>query len=510
MAYRFLTLCAAAALITASPADAKLTASASIDTRAAGVRIAPEIYGQFSEQLGEGITDGIWVGENSPIPNIRGYRRDVVEALQALHVPVLRWPGGCYADTYHWRSGIGPRAQRPVTLNKWWGNNEEHNAFGTHEYFDFAELIGTRTFLNVNVGTGTAGEANDWVEYVTSGSNSTLAQQRRANGRQQPWKIDYAGIGNEMWGCGGNLTADQYAPLLRIFGTFVRQDKGPKIVAVGASADDYGWTEEMMKSRDKMDVLGLHYYTLPTGNWDHKGAAVGFTKVEWLATFAQTRRMEELISRHSAIMEKTDPQKKVALAVDEWGTWYDTPPGAPALRQENTLRDALVAATNFNIFHRHADRVRMTNIAQMVNVLQAMILTDGPRMVRTPTYYAFQMYLPFQGATSLPVAVNSPSENAGSTQIPALDVTAARSSDGALHVGIVNVDPDQTAEIELDLAKAGGALSGELLTAPAMDARNRFGAPEQVHPVPFHGARWAGGKLRVEMPAKSVVVLTIK
>jgi alpha-N-arabinofuranosidase len=507
---RFLVTSAVLGLVAAYPAEASLNASATIDTRAAGVRIAPEIYGQFSEQLGEGITDGIWVGENSAIPNIRGYRRDVVEALKALHVPVLRWPGGCYADTYHWRDGIGPQAQRPITLNKWWGNNEEHNAFGTHEYFDFAELIGTKSFLNVNVGTGTAGEANDWVEYVSSPSNSRLAELRRSNGRQQPWKVDYVGIGNEMWGCGGNLTAAQYAPLMRRFGTFVRQDNGPKIVAVGASGDDYAWTEEMMKSQDKMDVLGLHYYTLPTGNWSHKGAAVGFTKAEWLSTFAQTWRMEELISRHSAIMDKSDPAKKVGLAIDEWGTWYDTPPGAPALRQENTLRDALVAATNFHIFHRHADRVRMGNIAQMVNVLQSMILTDGPRMVRTPTYYAFLMYRPFQGATALPVTANSPNEGAGSAQIPAVDVTAARGADGTVHVGIVNVDPDQPAIVELNLGKSGGSISGEVLTASAMDAHNRFGATEEVRPVPFRNARWAGGKLRVEMPPKSVIVLTVK
>jgi alpha-N-arabinofuranosidase len=510
MIRRLLIASAAIALFAANPAEAALNVTVTIDTRAPGARIEPEIYGQFSEQLGEGITEGIWVGENSAIPNIHGFRRDVVEALQALHVPVLRWPGGCYADTYHWRDGIGPRAQRPITLNKWWGNNEEHNAFGTHEYFDFAELIGTKTFLNVNVGTGTAGEAKDWVEYVTSPSNSNLAQQRRANGRQQPWKIDYAGIGNEMWGCGGNLSADQYAPLLRIYGTFVRQDNGPKIVAVGAAAQDYAWTEEMMKSHDKMDVLGLHYYTLPTGDWSHKGAAVGFSKAEWLATFAQTRRMEEMISRHSAIMDKTDPAKKVGLAVDEWGTWYDTPPGAPALRQENTLRDALVAATNFNIFHRHADRVRMTNIAQMVNVLQAMILTDGPRMVRTPTYYAFLMYRPFQGATVLPVTANSPNESAGSAQVPALDVTAARGANGALYVGLVNVDPDQPADVELVLGKGGGPISGQILTASLMDSRNRFGAAEDVRPAPFRNARWVGGKLLFEMPAKSIVVLTLK
>jgi alpha-N-arabinofuranosidase len=501
---------AAMLFVPAEAAAAEHRATATIDSSAPGARIAPEIYGQFSEQLGTGITGGIWVGEDSPIPNIRGYRRDVVEALKELHVPVLRWPGGCYADTYHWRDGIGPRAQRPITLNKWWGNNEEHNGFGTREYFDFAELIGTKTFLNVNIGTGTAGEANDWVEYVTSPSHSALAQLRRTNGREQPWKIDYAGIGNESWGCGGNLTAAQYAPLMRMFGTFVRQDKGPKIVAVGASGDDYAWTEEMMKSHDKIDVLGLHYYTLPTGDWSHKGAAVGFPKAEWFSTFAQTRRMEELITRHSAIMDKADPDKEVGLAVDEWGTWYDTPPGAPALWQENTLRDALVAATNFHIFQRHADRVRMANIAQMVNVLQSVIMTDGERMIRTPTYYAFLMYRPFQGATALPVSTTGPNENAGSAEIPAIDVTAARGADGAVHVGIVNVDLDQPADVEVNLGKSGRAISGEVLTASAMDARNRFGAAEEVRPVPFRNARWAGGKLRVQMPAKSIVVLTVK
>jgi alpha-L-arabinofuranosidase len=487
-------------------AQPSIHASATIDARAAGVRISPEIYGQFSEQLGDGITDGIWVGEDSPVPNIRGYRRDVVEALKALHVPVLRWPGGCYADTYHWRDGIGPRERRPVTLNRWWGNNEERNAFGTHEYFDFAELIDAKTFLSINVGTGTAGEASDWVEYVTSPSHSTLAELRHLNGREKPWRIDYAGIGNESWGCGGNLTAEQYAPLLRIYETFVRSE-GSKIVSVGPSADDYAWTEELMKSRDKFDVLSLHYYTLPTGDWAHKGAATGFSKQEWLATFAQTRRIEEMIARHSAIMDKSDPEKKVALAVDEWGTWYDAEPGSTALRQDNTLRDALVAATNFHIFHRRADRVRMANIAQMVNVLQSVLLTDGARMVRTPTYYAFLMYRPFQGASALPVQVESPALGS----VPAVDVTAAKGADRAVYIGLINVDADDGAVVDLSVAgTVGTGVSGQLLTAPAMDSRNRFGVAEEVRPVSFHSARWTAGKLRVLMPAKSVVVLTLK
>jgi alpha-N-arabinofuranosidase len=497
--------------LTSGVATAGIHASARLDSAHPGARIAPEIYGQFAEQLGKGITGGIWVGEDSPIANIRGYRRDVVEALQALHVPVLRWPGGCYADTYHWRDGIGPRNRRPVTLNRWWGNNEESNAFGTHEYFDFAELIGARTFLSVNVGTGTAGEAKDWAEYVMSPSHSSLAELRRANGREQPWRIDYAGIGNESWGCGGNLTANQYAPLLRMYSTFVRQDSGPKIVSVGPSADDYKWTEEIMAARGQFDLLSLHYYTLPTGDWAHKGAATGFSKAEWLQTFAQTRRMEELITRHSAIMDRTDPQKKVGLAVDEWGTWYDTPPGAPALRQDNTLRDALVAATNFNIFQRHADRVRMADIAQMVNVLQSVILTDGAQMVRTPTYYAFQMYIPFQGGASIPVEAQSPELVSGANRLPAVDISAAKAADGDTYVALVNIDPDQSADVLLALGEGTPAhVSGQLLTASAMDSRNRFGLPEEVRPRPFTAVHRSNGGLDISMPSKSIVVLKIE
>jgi alpha-N-arabinofuranosidase len=505
---RLVAALAAGALVWTAPSPAEIHAAATVESSAPGVTIAPEIFGQFSEQLGEGITNGIWVGEGSPIPNIRGYRKDVVEALQALHVPVLRWPGGCFADAYHWRDGISPRASRPVTLNKWWGNNEERNAFGTHEYFDFAELIGAKTFLSVNVGTGSAGEAKDWVEYVTSPSRSTLAQLRRSNGREKPWRIDYAGIGNESWGCGGNLTAEQYAPLMRIYSTFVRGDPGPKIVSVGPNAGHYAWTEEIMKSHDKFDVLSLHYYTIPTGDWSHKGDAVGFPKDQWLSTFAQTRRLDEFIAKHSAIMDRSDPDKKVALAVDEWGTWYDPAPGSTALRQDNTLRDALVAATNFHIFIRHADRVRMANIAQMVNVLQSMILTDGPRMVRTATYYAFLMYRGFQGATALPVAVRSPDLTTG---VPAIDVAAAKGADGTETIGLVNVNPDESASVEIATGLlARRHVSGELLTAAQMDSRNRFGAAEDVRPQPFTGTHWSGATLRVAMPAKSIVVLTIR
>jgi alpha-N-arabinofuranosidase len=509
----------AAALLSLLPAaaHAELHATGTVDTRAPGAKIAPEIFGQFAEELGRGIEDGIWVGPNSPIPNVNGYRRDVVEALQRLHVPVVRWPGGCYADTYHWRNGIGPREKRPVTINYSWGGVEQRNQFGTAEYFNFAELIGAKTYLSVNLGSGTPVEARDWVEYVSSPLHSTVADERRANGREKPWKIDYVGLGNEMWGCGGDQTAEEASAIMRRFATYLQI--GPKLIASGASDRDYHWTEVLMQAQGPYHApspfygISLHYYTVPTGNWEHKGSAVGFSESEWASTLERTRELEGMIEKHEAIMDKADPQKKVGLMVDEWGTWYDPAPGSNAafLVQDNTLRDALVAATNFHIFMRHADRVRMANIAQMVNVLQSMIRTDGARMVLTPTYYAFLMYRPFQAATALPVQVTSPDYAAGTARLPAIDASAARGADSATYVGLVNADPNQ--EVVVSLALAGvrpGQVTGQLLTAAKMDSRNEFGRPEQVHPVAFHGARWSGTNLQVRMPAKSVVVLTLK
>src|SRR3954452_1011753 len=474
---RLIVVSAGLGLLGACPAQAAINASAVVDTKATGVRIAPEIYGQFAEELGQGIEPGIWVGENSAIPNIRGYRRDVVEALQRLHVPVVRWPGGCYADTYHWRNGIGTRAKRPVTLNYSWGGVEQRNQFGTQEYFNFAELIGTKTYLSVNIGSGTPAEARDWIEYISSPSHSGLAAERRANGREKPWTVDYVGLGNEMWGCGGNQTAEEASAIMRRFATYLQI--GPKLIASGASDRDYHWTEVLMPAQGPYHGpspfygVSLHYYTVPTGIWDHKGSAVGFPETEWASTLKRTRDLEDMIKRHVAIMDKSDPQKKVGLMVDEWGTWYDPAPGSnPAfLVQENTLRDALVAATNFHIFHRHAERVRMASIAQMVNVLQAMIRTDGPRMVVTPTYYAFLMYRPFQGATAFPVQVTSPDYKVGDNVLPAVDVTAAKAADGPIHVGLINATPNEGADVEVSLGTAGGRrITGQVLTAAKMDS----------------------------------------
>lgn len=506
---RLLTAVAATLVFAASAAHAdSFQASAELRLDQPGATIAPDVYGQFMEQLGAGIDEGVWVGPDSSIPNIRGYRTDVVEALRALKVPVVRWPGGCYADIHHWRDGVGPRADRPVTLNRWWGAKEENNHFGTHEFFEFAELIGAKTYLNINVGSGTPAEAADWIEYITAPGQSRLAQMRRANGRDAPWKIDYLGIGNETWGCGGRMRAPYYADIYRQFVGFVTSNGTPNI-AVGPSGDDYAWTRTMMEqARNDFEALALHYYTLPTGDWTTKGAALGFDEAAWTATFAQTYKMETFLQGHDAIMDETDPEGKKIIAVDEWGAWYDPTPGTNAgyLQQQNSLRDALLAAANFNIFHRHADRVRLANVAQMVNVLQAMILTDGPRMALTPTYHAFALYQPFQGATVLPLTIQSPAMG----EVKAVDGTAARGLDGRVHIALINLDPNAAAEVTVNVS--GGAahrISGQVLTAEAMDAHNSFDAPNAVQPSPFEGARLANGRLTARLPAKSLVVLTM-
>jgi alpha-N-arabinofuranosidase len=488
-----------------------------------GPKIEPNIYGQFSEHLGRGIYEGIWVGENSPIPNTRGYRNDVIAALKRIHVPVIRWPGGCFADNYNWRDGIGPRAARPVRLNQLWGGVEETNAFGTHEFLDFAELIGASSYVSVPVGAGTPQSMSDWLEYMLSSSQSTLAQERRRNGRDQPFRVSFVGIGNESWGCGGQMRPEYYADVFRDFASFVRvpAENPLQIAASGPAGDDYRWMEVLMADAAKlagpgpgrgMDAISLHYYTLPSGKWAVKGAATGFSEGEWFDTFAQTEAMGVLIAKHSAIMDKYDPAKRIGLFVDEWGTWYDPDKGSNPgfLYQQNTLRDALVAAVNFNIFHAHADRVRMTNIAQMINVLQALILTDKGKMIVTPTYHAFDLYKVFQGAVELPVDVGPSFYSHHGQQMPRVSASAGRAVDGTVYIGLVNVDPQMSVALQVTVdGMAPASVSGSVLTAAEMDARNTFESPHALEPAKFGGASLSHGHLAVKLPAKSLVVLAL-
>jgi alpha-L-arabinofuranosidase len=494
-------------------AQSRVSATVTVHADQAGSKIDPNIYGQFAEHLGRGIYEGVWVGEDSTIPNTRGYRNDVIAALKKLKIPVVRWPGGCFADEYHWREGIGPRDKRPVKINTTWGGVEETNAFGTHEFLDFAELIGASAYVAGNVGSGSPQEMAEWVEYMTSDTKSTLAEMRRKNGRDKPWKVAYFGVGNETWGCGGNMRPEYFADLYRQFQTFIKapRDNTPVRIASGANVDDYHWTEVMMSQAYKMmDAYSLHYYTFP-GRWEEKGPSTGFPEEKWASTLKNATRMDELITKHAAIMDKYDPQKRVGLYVDEWGTWYDPEPGHNPgfLYQQNTIRDALVASLSLNIFHRHTDRVRMTNIAQMVNVLQAMILTDKEKMVLTPTYHVFEMYIPFQGATPYKADVQAPQYKIGNWTLPAVDVSAARGVDGKLYVSLSNLDPNKPATVTLNLEgiKAKEA-AGRLLTAEAMDSRNTFDKPTAVQPTSIKASR-KGDAFVWQLPAKSVAVVAL-
>jgi alpha-N-arabinofuranosidase len=481
-----------------------------------GAVMSRYVFGQFAEHLGFGIYGGIWVGEDSRIPNTRGYRNDVVAALKRLEVPVVRWPGGCFADEYHWREGVGPRDKRPVRVNTHWGGVEEPNAFGTHEFLDFAELIGADAYVSGNVGDGSPEEMAQWVEYMTSDTQSALANERRKNGRDKPWKVPYFGIGNELWGCGGNMRAEYAADLTRRYQTFVKSPPGQKIqkVAPGANVSDYHWTEVMMRETGKLvSGVSLHYYTSPGPNWNTKRSSTDFGEDDWAETLSDALYMNELITKHSAVMDKFDPEKKVGLMVDEWGTWYTGLPGVNPgfLYQQNSLRDALVAAIHLNIFSAHAERVKMANIAQMVNVLQAMILTQEERMLLTPTYHVFEMYKGFKDAAVIPVNLSAPAYKHGEFEMPAVHAAAARAQDGRLQLALTNLDPDEAARLTLTITGRPARLAGgTLLTAQAMNAINTFDKPDMVKPQPFKGARFSGERLQVELPAKSVVVLTLQ
>lgn len=481
-----------------------------------GPTVSAHIYGHFAEHLGRCIYEGIWVGEDSPISNTRGIRNDVTAALRELNVPVLRWPGGCFADEYHWKDGIGPRQSRPKMINTHWGGVVESNHFGTHEFLDLCEQIGAEPYVCGNVGSGSVREMMQWVEYMTSDADSPMANLRRRNGRDKPWRVRFFGVGNESWGCGGNMRPEYYADLFRRYNTFVKDYPGNRLyrIACGASDANYDWTNVLMgRVGRRMNGLSLHYYTIPTGNWDRKGSATSFGEDAWHATLRRTLFMDELITKHSEIMDRHDPQKRIGLIIDEWGTWYDVEPGTNPgfLYQQNSLRDALVAALNFHIFHRHANRVAMANIAQTVNVLQAVILTDGRRMLRTPTFHVFEMFKVHHDATCLPVDLQTPQYVLGREKMPAISASATRNQDGLIHLSLVNADPNLRMPIRCELAGASAtSVRGRVLTAPAINSHNTFGRPETVKPADFKEVAVGGGGLEVVLPAKSVVVLELR
>lgn len=500
------------------PIFAQKTADAVITLQPSnGTTINKHIYGHFAEHLGRCIYGGFYVGEgNQAVPNTNGIRNDVVMALKELKIPNLRWPGGCFADTYHWKDGIGPKDERPTIVNRWWGGVTEDNSFGTHDFLNMCELLDTEPYLSANVGSGTVQEVIDWVQYTNHSGKSPMADLRRENGREEPWNVTYWGVGNETWGCGGNMTPEYYSDVYRKFATFMTgwsNDTGIVRIASGASSSDYNWTEVLMKNIPKhlIEGVALHHYSVI--DWSNKGPATGFEESQYFAIMERALRMEELITGHLAIMDKYDPEKKVALVVDEWGGWYDVEPGTNPgfLYQQNTMRDAMIAGTTLNIFNNHADRVLMANLAQTINVLQAVILTDSTRMILTPTYHVMRMYNVHQDATLIPLALKTREYTFEGESLPAVWASASKDKSGAVHISMVNIHAQESQSVNLDLGEEKfNDISGSVLKSETISDHNTFDQPDRVKPETFKGFKKNGAIVNVELPPFSVVVLKLK
>lgn len=486
-----------------------------------GGRITRHLYGHFAEHLGRCIYDGIWVGPDSDIPNTNGLRNDVLEALREVQAPNLRWPGGCFADDYHWQDGIGDPERRPKTVNIHWGQVIDDNSFGTHEFLALCEELDAAPYIAGNVGSGTPEELRDWIEYMTFDGDSDLANLRRANGREEPWDVRFFGIGNENWGCGGNMTAQYYADLYKRFATFARDLSGNRLVRVacGPGGRNPDWTQVMADDVGRqMQGLSMHFYTQPAP-WNDKLPATGFGEDEWFRILETCLEMDDAIRENAEILADMRRGRRgrggrnaVMLYVDEWGTWYRTEEGHPgySLFQQNTIRDALVAGMTFHIFHEHLDSVAMANIAQTVNVLQALVLTEGDKMIKTPTFHVFEMYKVHHDATRLPVKFESPPYEFEGDSMPAVSVSASRAEDGKVHVSLTNAHPRDAFTLACDMpGVSASSVTGRILTAEEMDAHNTFDDPDNLVPTSFDGASLDGGKLNVELPPKSVVVLEL-
>ncbi len=480
------------------------------------ITVSRNIYGHFSEHLGRCIYDGFWVSDTSSLLKKDRIRLDVVEALKKIKIPNLRWPGGCFADEYHWRDGIGPRKQRPSMNNTNWGNVTEDNSFGTHEFLELCGMLGCEPYISANIGSGTVEEMSKWVEYLNFDGQSPMTNMRKRNGRDEPWNVSFWGIGNEAWGCGGRMTPEYYANEFRRYGSYAKNYPNAtlKKIASGANSENYEWTDVLMKNipLNMMWGVGVHYYTVPK-TWAEKGSATVFDENEYFIALQKALRMDEIVTRHATIMDKYDPAKKVAIAVDEWGIWTDVEPGTNKsfLYQQNSLRDALIAASTLNIFNNHCDRVRLANLAQTVNVLQSLILTKGNQMIVTPTYHVFDMYKVHQDAKWLPIQINSPSYQLGIQKIPAINVSASQDSLGVIHISLVNLDPKKAISLKTIIQGISWKqLSASILTSNSFTDVNTFENPYKLKPEQFNGATKQGDALSVVLPSKSVVVIELK
>ena len=493
------------------------SATVTVQTGQTQDTISRHIYGHFAEHLGRCIYGGFYVGEDTTeLPTVDGVRRDIIEALKKLDIPNLRWPGGCFADTYHWKDGIGPQRERPELVNRWWGGVTEDNSFGTHNFLNLCEELDTEPYLAGNIGSGEVQELADWVQYVNFDGKSPMSDLRRKNGRDAPWEVRYWGIGNEAWGCGGNMTAEYYANEYRKYATFVSDwtnSGGLFRIASGASDADYHWTEVLMRDipHHLLEGVALHHYSVL--DWSAKGPDVAFSEAQYFGTMQEALLMDELITKHTAIMDQYDSAGKVALVVDEWGGWYNVTEGTnPSfLYQQNTMRDAMLAGATLNIFHKHCRRVKMANLAQTVNVLQAVILTDEEKMLLTPTYHVMEMYKVHQDAALLPVEVEGNDYTVGGASLPAVSASASRDTNGVMHLSLVNIDAKnpQVVSVTLD-GEAPKKIGGRILTSGNIRDHNTFDKPENVKPTVYDQAKLNGNTLTVPLPPFSVVVLALE
>ncbi|MGC4035195.1 MAG: alpha-L-arabinofuranosidase C-terminal domain-containing protein [Chitinophagaceae bacterium] len=491
-------------------------ATVAVNASATGTIISKHIYGHFAEHLGHCIYGGFYVGDTSKIPNTNGVRNDIIQALRKLKIPNLRWPGGCFADTYHWKDGVGPKDQRPMIVNRWWGGVTEDNSFGTHDFLNMCEELGAEPYISGNVGSGTPQELSDWVQYVNFNGRGPMSDWRKKNGRELPWQVKLWGIGNEAWGCGGNMRPEYYADEFRKYTTFMSdwENTGKlMLIASGASDADYNWTETLMKNipAHMLGGVAMHHYSVI--DWNKKSSATNYSEEQYFTIMQQAWKMEELVSKHSAIMDKYDPKKKIALVVDEWGGWYDVEPGTNPgfLYQQNTMRDAMIAGMTLNIFNNHAERVRMANLAQCVNVLQAVILTDKEKMILTPTYHVMEMYNVHQNATLLPVTIKTENYTFNGASVPAVSASASKDSTGKVHLSLVNIDSKKQQSVAVSFGETKfKSVKGRILTSPKLQDCNTFDTPDKIKPADFKGTELKNNSLNVKLPPFSVVVLELE
>ena len=494
-------------------AIAQSKVNVSLEPNSTAPQISKHIYGHFAEHLGRCIYGGFYVGEDSEIPNLEGVRKDIIAALREMKIPNLRWPGGCFADTYHWKDGIGDKASRPTIVNQWWGGVTEDNSFGTHDFLNLCEALDTEPYISGNIGSGTVREFADWIQYVNHDGVSPMADLRRENGREKPWDVRFWGLGNEAWGCGGHMTASYYANLYRQYATYMTDWSNSSDlyrVASGASDGNYNWTEVLMKNIPKnlIEAVALHSYSVI--DWGNKGSATEFSESQYFQTMQRAYKMEEYITKHSAIMDQYDPENTIDLIVDEWGGWYDVEPGTNPgfLYQQNTMRDAMIAGMTLNIFNNHAERVKMANLAQTVNVLQAVILTEEEKLILTPTYHVLKMYAVHQDAQLIPVNFEIPLFEKMGESLPALSISASKDQNDQIHISLINIDDTKAHEVSLDVSQLGvSGFEGSILTSNAIQDYNDFDNPEVITPQPMKKIKVKNGSATIELPPFSVIVL---